>query len=176
MVLLSPPPSLVSFWLPLLGAAPSPPFFFWVVLLHFVSLYICFLIFFIFKLSAASPSSFVRVVPFAPRSPKVVLLGLLFLLDGAAFLLLLPWVVLLSSLSLWDFLSCLFSYIFCFLSTSTTQERGGEGSTTQEGQPAPHQRRWRRKQHRQREGRRSEQHKRKERDTVKWWTVSIKLE
>ena len=71
------------------------------------------------------------------------------------------WVVLPSPVPLWDHLSRWFLFILCCLSTkclslptrrmresSTTQRRrkaaphkkeGGEGSTTQEGQPAPHQ-------------------------------------
>ena len=112
---------------------------------------------------------------------------------GAAFLVLLLWVVQFSALPLWEFLSCLFLLILCFLSTKclttseegrkqhyfkeeeeaggTTQKKGGEGSTTQEGQTAPHQRRRRGNQHQPREGRRRQQHPRRERDKVKWWST-----
>ena len=128
---------------------------------------------FFFKLSLLSPPpSFV----FAPRSFRVVLLGLLLL--PSSF----------SSFG-WRFFplsTCGISFLVCActkcLTTheegrkqqyskeeeagGTTQKKGGESRTIQEGQTALHQRRKKGKRHHPREGRRRHQHPRRERDKV----------
>ena len=107
MVLVSPPPS-VWYGLPLLGAAAFSSLLLGGAASCCFILYL-FLVFFSLSSCRCFPLLLRSCSAVSPRSLRVVFLGLLLLLDGPAFLLLLLWVVLLSPLPLFVLVFLCFS-------------------------------------------------------------------